>query len=214
MTEEPFDGTKQGVKFYGDNGWIQVCRGEVLASDPVFSSDTRNKNDDLPYETRIPPRSTLSNLCARASTRRCRSKSDTAHARSATSVTSHTNWGALSNGTPSSRNSWTTQTQPHCCITPTATAIHWKADIRTAAADSEHSSRDTPPGVFRSPTRKKPILCKQEAFNKCLLFVFAFKHNLKIAIPFPESISFRICRPLRFKKLLRTKNSVSRYSSL
>ena len=100
-------------------------------------------------------RSTLSNLCARASTRRCRSKSDTAHARSATSVTSHTNWGAPSNGTPSSRNSWTTRTQPHCCITPTATAIRWKADIRTAAADSRHSSRDTlPPGVFRSPTRK------------------------------------------------------------
>lgn len=54
MTEEPFDGTKQGVKFYGDNGWIQVCRGEVLASDPVFLPDTRTKNDDLPYETRIP----------------------------------------------------------------------------------------------------------------------------------------------------------------
>ena len=130
MTEEPFDGTKQGVKFYGDNGWIQVCRGEVLASDPVFLPDTRTKNDDLPYETRIPHQI---NFIESVRSRRCRSKSDTAHARSATSVTSHTNWGAPSNGTPSSRNSWTTRTQPHCCITPTATAIRWKADIRTAA---------------------------------------------------------------------------------
>lgn len=155
MTEEPFDGTKQGVKFYGDNGWIQVCRGEVLASDPVFLPDTRTKTTICLTRRGSRTRSTLSNLCARASTRRCRSKSDTAHARSATSVTSHTNWGAPSNGTPSSRNSWTTRTQPHCCITPTATAIRWKADIRTAAADSRHSSRDTlPPGVFRSPTRK------------------------------------------------------------
>ena len=36
VTEQEFDGGKQGVKIYGDNGWIQVCRGEFLASDPKF----------------------------------------------------------------------------------------------------------------------------------------------------------------------------------
>ena len=49
---------------------------------------------------------------------------------------------------------------------------------------------------------EKPILCKQEAFNKCLLFVFAFKHNLKIAIPFPEStISFPNMSPATVQKI-------------
>ena len=36
----------------------------------------------------------------------------------------------------------------------------------------------------------------------CLLFVFAFKHNLKIAIPFPEStISFPNMSPATVQKI-------------
>ena len=54
LSQEQFDGGKQGVKIYGENGWIQVCRGEFLASDPQFMPDGKAKDDDLPYETRIP----------------------------------------------------------------------------------------------------------------------------------------------------------------
>lgn len=36
MTLQNFDDGKQGCRFYGDNGWIQVKRGELLASDPSF----------------------------------------------------------------------------------------------------------------------------------------------------------------------------------
>ena len=86
--------------------------------------------------------------------------------------------------------------QPHCCITPTATAIRWKADIRTAAA-SRYSRNALSPGVFCSP-----IQCKQEAFNKCLPFVFVLRHNLKFAIPFPEStISFPNMSPATVQKI-------------
>lgn len=54
VTEEPFDGNKQGVKFYGDNGWIQVCRGEVIASDPAFMPKQDASRKDVPYETTVP----------------------------------------------------------------------------------------------------------------------------------------------------------------
>lgn len=36
MTQQKFDGGKQGIKIIGENGWIQVCRGEFLASSPEF----------------------------------------------------------------------------------------------------------------------------------------------------------------------------------
>lgn len=54
VTEEPFDAGKQGVKFYGDNGWIQVCRGEVIASDPEFMPKAEQSRKDVPYETTVP----------------------------------------------------------------------------------------------------------------------------------------------------------------
>ncbi len=53
VSEEPFDASKQGVKFYGENGWIQVCRGEVKASDPVFLPAPQQSRDQ-PYETTLP----------------------------------------------------------------------------------------------------------------------------------------------------------------
>ena len=54
VTEQEFDGGKQGVKIYGENGeWIQVCRGEFLASDPKFMPETKKKESDVPYETQV-----------------------------------------------------------------------------------------------------------------------------------------------------------------
>ncbi|MFR4236851.1 MAG: hypothetical protein ACLT1W_11860 [Alistipes onderdonkii] len=59
MTEQEFDGGKQGLKIYGENGWIQVCRGEFLASDPKFMPAAKEKSD-LPYETQVPHYQTFS----------------------------------------------------------------------------------------------------------------------------------------------------------
>ena len=53
VTEQEFDGGKQGVKIYGDNGWIQVCRGEFLASDPKFMPKAQQEASDMPYETKV-----------------------------------------------------------------------------------------------------------------------------------------------------------------
>ncbi|MDR2913196.1 MAG: Gfo/Idh/MocA family oxidoreductase [Alistipes sp.] len=60
MTQQEFDGKKQGCKFYGDNGWIQVRRGEVLASDPAFLPKA-SASDDVPYETNVPHMQTFIN---------------------------------------------------------------------------------------------------------------------------------------------------------
>ena len=55
MTSEPFDEKlTKGVKFIGENGWIEVARGYFNASDPKFFAPKPAKEDDLPYETRIP----------------------------------------------------------------------------------------------------------------------------------------------------------------
>ena len=54
VTEQEFDGGKQGLKIYGDNGWIQVCRGEFLASDPKFMPKAEKQQDSsVPYETKV-----------------------------------------------------------------------------------------------------------------------------------------------------------------
>ena len=52
MTEESFDGDTRGVKFFGENGWIQVSRGNVKTSDKKF--DWVDKIDtNVPYEESV-----------------------------------------------------------------------------------------------------------------------------------------------------------------
>jgi predicted dehydrogenase len=54
MTSEPFDEKKtKGVKFIGENGWIEVSRGYFNASDPKLIPAEKPKTDG-PYETKIP----------------------------------------------------------------------------------------------------------------------------------------------------------------
>uniref|UniRef100_UPI003218010C Gfo/Idh/MocA family protein n=1 Tax=uncultured Draconibacterium sp. TaxID=1573823 RepID=UPI003218010C len=55
MTSEPFDEKMtKGVKFIGDNGWIEVSRGHYKASDDSLLPPESKKVDNMPYETRIP----------------------------------------------------------------------------------------------------------------------------------------------------------------
>jgi predicted dehydrogenase len=56
MTSEPFDKKEtKGVKFWGENGWIEVARGYFDASDPKFFAPAAAKADpNVPYETKIP----------------------------------------------------------------------------------------------------------------------------------------------------------------
>jgi len=55
MTSEPFDEKlTKGVKFIGENGWIEVARGYFNASDPKFNPPEAATAIDGPYETRIP----------------------------------------------------------------------------------------------------------------------------------------------------------------
>ncbi len=61
VTQQDFDGNKQGVKFYGENGWIQVQRGEVLASDPAFLPKATTEDPNLPFETKVPHMATFIN---------------------------------------------------------------------------------------------------------------------------------------------------------
>lgn len=54
MTSEPFDDSlTKGVKFWGENGWIEVARGYFNASDPKFNA-AESEVIEGPYETRIP----------------------------------------------------------------------------------------------------------------------------------------------------------------
>jgi predicted dehydrogenase len=54
MTSEPFTEDKtKGVKFWGENGWIEVARGYFKASDPKFYPPESAKSEG-PYETKIP----------------------------------------------------------------------------------------------------------------------------------------------------------------
>jgi len=55
MTSEPFDEKMtKGVKFWGENGWIEVARGYFNASDPKFMPPATATSVEGPYETRIP----------------------------------------------------------------------------------------------------------------------------------------------------------------
>jgi predicted dehydrogenase len=54
MTSEPFnEGKMKGVKFWGENGWIEVSRGYFNASDKDFFPPEGEKSEG-PYETKIP----------------------------------------------------------------------------------------------------------------------------------------------------------------
>jgi predicted dehydrogenase len=54
MTSEPFDEKlTKGVKFWGENGWIEVARGYFNASDSKFMPAVTEKSEG-PYETKIP----------------------------------------------------------------------------------------------------------------------------------------------------------------
>lgn len=54
MTSEPFNTNKtKGVKFWGENGWIEVARGYFKASDPKLNPE-KNAVSEGPYETKIP----------------------------------------------------------------------------------------------------------------------------------------------------------------
>jgi predicted dehydrogenase len=55
MTSEPFDEKlTKGVKFIGENGWIEVSRGYFNASAPEWIPAKEEKPDNVPYETKIP----------------------------------------------------------------------------------------------------------------------------------------------------------------
>ncbi len=53
MTMQEYDGRRQGLKIYGDNGWIQVRRGDVQASDPAFLPKAAEEREGE-YETNVP----------------------------------------------------------------------------------------------------------------------------------------------------------------
>ena len=53
VTSEPFNEAKTlGVKFWGENGWIEVARGMFNASDPSFYAPETEKAEG-PYETKV-----------------------------------------------------------------------------------------------------------------------------------------------------------------
>jgi len=54
MTSEPWDEKKtKGVKFWGENGWIEVARGFFNASDQKFFAPKKDAASG-PYETKVP----------------------------------------------------------------------------------------------------------------------------------------------------------------
>lgn len=61
VSRQPFDGGKLGCRFYGENGWIQVQRGEVMASDPAFMPQKNAGENAVAYETNVPHMETFIN---------------------------------------------------------------------------------------------------------------------------------------------------------
>lgn len=54
VTREPYKDGEWGVQFFGDNGWVYVTRGRFECSDPKWAMPKAQKQDDMPYETRVP----------------------------------------------------------------------------------------------------------------------------------------------------------------
>lgn len=56
VTNQPYDEAyTRGIKFRGENGWIEVARGHYAASDPALMPDENERADKLlPYETGVP----------------------------------------------------------------------------------------------------------------------------------------------------------------
>ncbi len=55
VTSEPFDEKlTKGVKFIGENGWLEVSREHFNASDPSWIPAKPETADNTPYETKIP----------------------------------------------------------------------------------------------------------------------------------------------------------------
>lgn len=53
ISEGPFDGGTQGVKIFGDEGWIQVSRGNFKSSNKKFDMKKSSSDDSVPYETKV-----------------------------------------------------------------------------------------------------------------------------------------------------------------
>lgn len=53
MTEEPcLPNNNQGVKIYGEKGWVEVARGYFRASDPEWDLKDNKDDQNVPYESR------------------------------------------------------------------------------------------------------------------------------------------------------------------
>ncbi len=52
LTSEPFNEKMKGVKFWGENGWIEVSRGYFKGSDPKFDAPVAATSEG-PYETKV-----------------------------------------------------------------------------------------------------------------------------------------------------------------
>ncbi len=53
VTEQEYHGKDRGLQIYGENGWIQVKRGKLTASDPKFELKKKAADDSVPYETKV-----------------------------------------------------------------------------------------------------------------------------------------------------------------
>ncbi len=53
LIHKPFKGETKGVKFWGEDGWVEVARGYFNASDPSLYAE-EVEGEDVPYEGRAP----------------------------------------------------------------------------------------------------------------------------------------------------------------
>ena len=54
MANEPYNEEHtRGVKFWGEDGWVEICRANYKASDPSFLPVADDQAEEVPYETGI-----------------------------------------------------------------------------------------------------------------------------------------------------------------